>query len=190
MGSTESSPAALASAAPAAPKVTVNTIMEGIPMATETDFPSAKALGVITLDPEAVSKGKSLYKTKSVEGTLKLYKLKIKNMDKPTLRKAVQVIQHEWDVKVQEMDSFKMFVASTTEEGWSYDDNIVEELEHDSTGTQFLFFQVQRNEDKYSLAICYLKSDTPLYYNEVLVAGMMIEGLLGKDEKQRLYLQF
>lgn len=158
-------------------------------MATETDFPSTKALGVITLDPEAVSKGKSLYKTKSVEGTLKLYKQKIKNMDKPTLRKAVQVIQNDWDVEVQELNSFKMFVASTTEDGWSYDGNRVEELEHNSSGTQFLFFQVQRNEDKYSLAICYLKSDTPLY-NEVLIAGMMIEGLLGKDEKPRLYLQF
>lgn len=190
MGGTQSSSSSPpAPAAPAAPKVTVNSIMEGIPTATDKDFPSAKALAVITLDPEAVSEGKDVYKTKSVEGSLKLYKQKMTKMDKSTLRKAVQAIQRDWDVDVQEMDSFKMFVASTTEEGWNYDSNVVEELEHNSSGTQFLFFQVVRDEGKFSLAICNLKSDTPLY-NEVLIAGLMIEGLLGKDEKQRLYLQF
>lgn len=191
MGNTESSPApaASASAAPAAPKVTVNNIMDEIPMATDKGFPSTTALDVITADPEAVSEGKALYKAKSLQGTLKIYKKKITYMDKNTLRQVAQVIQREWDVEVGDLSSFKMFVASTTEDGWSYDSNTIEELECNSSCTQFLFIMVTWDGNKYNLGICHLKSDVPLQ-NDMIFAGMIMEGLLGKDEDGRLYFQF
>ena len=179
MGASESS---------TSPKVSVDTIMDGIPMATDKHFPSTRALGVITADPESVSNAKDEYKRKSSDGTLTLYKQKITNMDRMTLRKAVEVIQRDWDVDVKGLRAFKMFVESTTKE-WSYDDNVVEELEPNSERTQFIFFHVIFKDGKYSMAICHLKSNTPLD-SEVLIAGLMKEGFLGKDEDKRLYLQF
>ena len=170
--------------------VLVASILDGIPLAAEKCFPSTKALGVITADPEAVLKGKDVYKKKSCEGSLKIYKQKILNMDKDTLIKAAEVIKRDWEVEMNQFRSFKMLIESTTKRDWSYDSNVVEELERNSSGTQFLFFHVIRSEhDKYSLAICHLKSDTQLQ-NDVMIAGLILEGLLGKDEQKRLYLQF
>ena len=170
--------------------VSVASILDRIPMAAEKSFPSTKALGVITDDPGAVSKGRDVYKTKSCEGSLKIYKQKILKMDQETLIRAVEVIKRDWEIDMNEFRSFKMLIASTTQRGWSYDTNTVEELEHNVSNTHFLFYHVTRNEhDQYNFAICHLKSDTALQ-NNVMIAGLMIEGLLGKDEQNRLYLQF
>ena len=175
---------------PPTTQVLVASVFDKIPMAVEKGFISSKALGAITDDPEGILKGKDVYKTKSAQGTLKIYKQKIINMDKDTLIKAIEVIKRDWDVDMNDFSSFKMLIESTTQGDWSYDTNTVEELERSSSGTRFLFYNITRSEhDKYSFAICHLKSDTALQ-NNVMIAGLMLEGLLGKDEQNRLYLQF
>ena len=174
---------------PPTTQISVASILDGIPLAAEKSFPSSKALGIITADPEAIIKGKDVYKTKSVQGTVKIYKQQIINMDKHTLIKAVEVIERDWDVDMKEFRSFKMLIESTKRD-WSYATNVVDELERNSDDTHFLFYHITRSEhDKYSLAICHLKSDTVLQ-NNVMIAGLMLEGLLGKYEQKRLYLQF
>ena len=171
------------------PPPSTSTILDGIPTATEKTFPSNRALGIITADPAAIANGKDTYKKRSADGEVTLYKQKIVNMDSEALSKAVKLLERGWDLDTRQFRSFKMFVASK-DNHWSYDDNVIEELEQTNNGTQFMFFRVIRNASgKFSLAICHLKSDQPLQ-NDVLIGGLIMEGLLGKDEEKKIYLQF
>ena len=82
-------------------------------------------------------------------------------------------------------------IAKIRASGWIDDSNQVEVIERSYNCTQILFVNVQRStySGKYNLVICHLKANTEIS-EDVLIGGMITEGLLARDAGQnKLYLQ-
>ena len=170
-----------------------STVMEALPVVADGVtklFPSKKALGAITSNPEAVSKGKDSYEKLSKTGSVYLYKQQVTGMDKVTLTKVVLTFLQNVNSEVTALLSVEMLKASATDE-WMFSGNIVEELENSPSGTNFLFYKIFiDSKGKYNIAICHLQASCKIT-TDVLIGGLIAEGLLARDKDNRaVYLQF
>lgn len=170
-----------------------STVMDSIPVVVEAAkkfFPSSKARAAITGDAEAVYKAKQNWEEMTKNREVKLYKQQITNMDKQTLKSVVMVLERDWDDSVKQLPSFKMLVESAKNE-WKFQGNVVEQIEWGRKGTEFLYYKIIQDSGEYHLAICHLKvpGDTRVSDN-VVIGGLMAQGLLARDKDNNIYLQF
>lgn len=91
---------------------------------------------------------------------------------------------------MKSFESFETLIESATKD-WKFDSNTVEQLESNSGGTKLLqlYFKIVNNHEKYHLAICYFEAEIQVN-QQVLFGGLMSEGLLAKDDRNNIYLNF
>lgn len=170
-------------------------VMSKLPVVESKDgklFPSEKALAAVTSDAKSVCESKQQFDELSQAGKVKLYKQQITHMDRGTLKKVVEQIERDWSGSVVEFASFKKLFRSATDK-WQYTENAAEELEISVDGKEILYFKIirQGNENTtYNLAICHLCIATTSAHPNLVIGGMMAEGLLARDEEKNIYLQF
>lgn len=168
-----------------------STVMNALPVvANEVSklFPSSKAVAQIKSDPEGVYKAQKTYQDLTRSRHARLFKQQTTGMDRSTLCKAVTVIQDKWGESLKSFESFQTLVESATKD-WKFDTNTIEQLESNSSGTKLLYFKIVNDNKKYHLAICYFEAQVQVD-QQVLFGGLMSEGLLAKDDKNNIYLNF
>ena len=165
----------------------LSTVMKDIPLTTDKTFPSKKAKAAITADPRAVHEGKALYREGVESGTLQLFKQKLTGLDSKSSKHIGELLRDHWTFEINKL-SLEILIRSITQ--YTFSEGSVDEIETSSDGTVFFYYVIKRNSDNDTdLAICYLKTSKRLE-PAILFAGLLTEGLLGKDENDELYLQF
>ena len=166
--------------------------MDKLPVSAQEHFPSKKALDVMKADPDTVNEGRKCYeKMLKTAGSVNLYKQQIVGMDEHTLKQVVNTFAEKLDPEVKQLGSLKK-LQKIANGLWAFKgNNVDEELQVTSDGTNFLFYNISVDEmDRYNLAICHLKASEETT-RDVLIGGLMAEGLLATDEeKTAVYLQF
>ena len=142
-------------------------------------------------DLETVRRAKNVFNAMSEEGHVKIYKQRMIGCDRQTLEKVFKTIERDWGVQINDFPEFKDLIAETRASRWMEDSDQVEVIERSNYGAQILFVNVQQSiySGKYNLVICHLEAHTKIS-NDVLIGGMITEGILARDvERDRLYLQ-
>ena len=168
-----------------------STVMDVLPLVASDIsklFPSSKAVAQIKSDPEGVYKAQKTYQDLTSSGRARLLKQQTTGMDRSTLCKAVTIIQDKWGESMKSFELFETLIESATKD-WKFDSNTVEQLESNSDGTKLLYLKIVNNCEKYHLAICYFEAEVQVN-QQILLGGLISEGLLAKDDKNNIYLNF
>ena len=167
----------------------LKTALKDVPIAINKNFPSNRASSIIKDDPRAVNNGRYTYQILSRRGKIMIHKQRSVGLERSGLQSIAKTIEGSWGIQNSRFRSYKMLQTILTSH-WTFDSSIVEELELSPDGTMFLYYVIRYNSQlsKYNVAICYLKADTQLS-REVMIAGLIEEHNLNKDEHDRLYLQ-
>ena len=161
-------------------------VMKEIPKATNRDFQSRRAMAIIRSNPEDVLNGIPFYDELRCQGRTTLFKQKVMSVDKSTLSSISEMIKH-WNI--QDLSTSILHRILTTD-NWVFESNEVEEINISRDGTTFLYYVIQYNywTGKYNMVVCHLKTDVRLN-SETMIAGLISEGILGKDDEDKMYLQ-
>lgn len=163
--------------------------MEEIPFASNQDFPYHKIGSFVSGDPAAVRSGKSVYQNLKKQGLVKLFiKEKYKNVKEealPSIAEGLKILKNS------DLKSVQMLFEALKSPIYMTSNNVIEEIENSSDGTTFFYCSISVNEEteRFNIAICCIQVERAITGAE-MAAGLMTEGILGKDEKDRLYLQF
>ena len=161
--------------------------MDGIPEARNKAFPSDKAMGIITSNEGEVIKGKDSYNARFEQGEIKISKLKFTGLNRDTLRSTLESME-QLDEDIQQFGGYRLSLQTILREADEFDTKIVEELFSNGDNTKFLFLNMNHKYQKYDVAVCLVKCSAPI--NSGIMVGFLIkEGLLGKCESGKLYLQ-
>ena len=165
-------------------------LTDSIPVAVRRDFISQETHRVMLEHPEAARNGRKKYKSMMKEGKVKMYKQKVTGMDIETLKKFLSTVKQEFN-----LDTFPLFKELTEciiSDEWSQDKPITERIEMSLNSLECLLYNLQCDEskEKYNLALCHIIISDSTINDSVVVGGLLSEGLLAKDEKENVYLQF
>ena len=161
-----------------------------IPSVSRRDFISDTARKEITENPAAAVDGKNVYRGMLNEGKVKMYRQKITGMDNQTLKKLLNTINDDWGLGQDIFPGFEELIKNVLSNETITTDK-KEEIEMSPDYSECLVYNLQSDQasGKYHFAICHIAADLP-FNKATAVGGLMLEGLLGKDEKKNLYLQF
>ena len=140
-------------------------------------------------DLETVRRAKNVYHAMSEEGCVQIFKQRMTGCDRQTLENVFNTKERDWGVQMDDFPKLKALISNIRAREWMNDKEEV--IERSSNGTQFVFANVQQSiyTGQYNLVLCHLKANTEISEN-VLIGGMMTEGLLARDgESNTLYLQ-
>ena len=158
--------------------------MDLIPIAVRRDFISQEASSLISKNPREAVTGIEVYKGMLREGKIKIYKQKMTGMDIQTLKRLLNTIKQDWNIRTNIFNELTENIACGK---WKQN---VEKIEMSSKKSECLFYNLQydKSNEKYHIALCYIITDSTLS-DSVVVGGLLSECLLAKDENRKLYLQ-
>ena len=162
-----------------------------IPSVSRRDFISDTARKEMTENPAATVEGKKAYKGMLNEGKVKMYKQTMTGMDIQTLKKLLNTIKDDWGLGQDIFPGFEELIKNViSDETITFDKK--EEIEMSPNCSQCLVYNLQSDQasGKYHFAICHIIAADLSFNKATAVGGLILEGLLGKDEKKNLYLQF
>ena len=162
-----------------------SNVKEDIPFASNRDFPCRRIYGEILNNSEAVRRGKSVYQNLKKQGLVKIFKETHKNLETEALPGIAERLRCQESVHFLSLKLFCETVTSTF-----YGNNVVEEIECGRSGSMFFYSLIRFNGEtnKYNIAIFYLKVKCSATA-AVMIAGLLTEGILSKDEEDQLFLQ-
>ena len=161
-------------------------LMKDIPKSVNKEFPSVKAAAVIKSDAEGVQRGRENYAYMKERGTISLCKNRWISVERHLLSNFIDFIKKEW--KIDETLSLNILHKTVTSQDWEFSTNTVEELEASHDGTSYFYCVVHNHHNgKLSVAVCYMNAATYLGA-PTLIGGLISEGILTKDDEDKLYL--
>ena len=166
-------------------------LMDLIPSVSQRDFMSFKAHKEMTENPAAAVNGKNVYRGMLNEGKVKMYRQKITGMDFHTLKELLNTIKDDWGLSQDIFPRFEELIKNViSDETITFDKK--EDIEMSPDCSECLVYNLQSDQasGKYHFAICHIIAADLPFNKATAVGGLMLEGLLGKDEKKNLYLQF
>lgn len=162
--------------------------MKQVPPTRNRSFESKRLTALVNKYPESVCKGINIYKQLREQSKVEIIKTRGTSLTKSVLSDTALMITRV--IGNPNMISFNLLLQILTRDTWTLNHEVIEELELSPDETKFLYFVVRYNgsTNTYDFAVCYSKANCKLN-REVFTAGLITEGLLGKDNESRLYLQ-